>query len=204
MRLRPARSRARGPSTLRDHAQHALAVVDERDGAGVIVDIDAFAHGGVGQVLHEAGTAAVDLQRHAPEEAPLAVHHRGLRAVVGHEAHALAAQPHHCVEAGGDEDLGQLGVGAKAGHAIEIVEELVAGVAFPVGVARLLVGDVDQLAQIIDAVIGEAHHAAGEAAVAARLVRRRGLQHGDRDAAVSRRKRSAQGGVALADDDDIV
>jgi len=56
----------------------------------------------------------------------------------------------------------------------------------------------------LHAVVGEAHDAAGEAAVAAVFVLARRFQHGDGGALVARRQGRAQRGVALTYNDDIV
>ena len=140
----------------------------------------------VGQVLHQPRAAAVHLERHAAEELALAVDHRRLAPVVRHEARALAcaATPWRRGSCVIRISL-RVRVGAVARDAIQVVVELVAGVAVPVGVLRLVLGDVGELLQILDRVVGEAHHAAGEAAVAAGLVIGRRFQHANAGALVA-------------------
>jgi len=94
-------------------------------------------------------------------------------------------------------------IGAKVGHAIQIVVKLFLRVAFPIGGFGFFIGDVDQLAQIVNVVVREAHHTAGESAVAAGFIRSGGFEHGDAGAHVTRGQCGAVSGIAFADDDDI-
>ena len=102
-----------------------------------------------------------------------------------------------------DQRFAQFRIGAKVGDAIQIVVKLFLRVAFPIGDLGFFVGDVDQFAQIVDVIVGEAHHAARKAAVAAGFIRRGGFEHGDARAHVTRGQCGAVSGIAFADDDDI-
>ena len=102
-----------------------------------------------------------------------------------------------------DEDLGQVRVGAVARQPVEVVEEFLARVGAEIAVGGFLVADVGDAPQVLERGVGEAHHAAGEAAVAAGLVLGRRFQHRDRGALVLRRQRRAQRRIALADHDHI-
>jgi len=127
-----------------------------------------------------------------------------LPAVVQYEARALRAQPRHSVEAAVDEDLGQVRVGAVARKPVKDVQEFLARVGAEVAVGGLLVGNVGNAPQVLERGVGEAHYAAGEAAVAAVFVLGGRFQHRHLRALVFRRQRRAQRRVALADDDYIV
>ena len=59
------------------------------------------------------------------------------------------------------------------------------------------------LTRFVDTGIRAAKGPGGEAAVAAALVLRRALEHGDAGAIFTRCQRRAQGGIAAADDQDL-
>ena len=124
------------------YTQHALAVVDQRYSTRFVENLDAFFDGCIGEVLHQARAAARHLDRHAPEEFALARDDGRLGAVGRHEAHALAAQPHHGFQAFRDQSFAEFRVSAVACDAKQIVEELILRVAVPIGVLRLVIGDL--------------------------------------------------------------
>ena len=189
--------------TLGAHAQHPLPVVDQGYRTRVVEDLDAFLHHGSRQVLYQARPAAVDHQWKASEELAPAVDDGRLGAVVRHEFHPLPPQPNHALEALRDQRFAELGIRAIAGDAVEVVVKLLDRVAIPVGVLRLVVGNLGELLQILHRTVGEAHDTARETAVAPRLVDRRGFEHRDAGASVSRRERRAQRGIAFADDENV-
>jgi hypothetical protein len=84
-----------------------------------------------------------------------------------------------------------------------LVEDLDAFFCRGVGQVLHQVRDFRDLLEVLDPVVGEAHDAAGEAAVAAGFLDGRGLQHRHAGALVPCRQRRAQRGVALAGHDDI-
>ena len=68
----------------------------------------------------------------------------------------------------------------------------------------LLLGEIgNELREVIDAVIHDAHQAGGVAAVAAAVLDRSGFEHDDGSAVFAGGERGAGGGVAGADDDYI-
>ena len=80
------------------------------------------------------------------------------------------------VEALGDQQFDQVGIGAVLRHPRHVVEELVGRVGAEVGFGDLLLGEVGhQRLDVVDAVVDDAHRARGVAAVAARLVLGRAL-----------------------------
>jgi hypothetical protein len=71
--------------------------------------------------------------------------------------------------------------------------------------ARYLVfAELDQLPQVVDAVVGHAHEPRREARVAPRLLLRCSLEDENPMAVLFRRECGAQRGVAAADHDDVV
>ncbi len=134
----------------------------------------------------------------------LAVDDARLPAVVQDEARALRAQPRHGVETLRDENFREIGIGAKTREAEEHVEEFVRGIGAEVAVGGFFVGDIGDAPQIVDGRVGEAHDAAGEAAVAAVFVFACRFQHQNLGAAFLRRERGAQRGVAFAYHDHVV
>ena len=126
-----------------------------------------------------APVPARNFDRHLAEILALAVNERRLPAMVQDEARALAAQPRHGVETLRDENFGEIGVGAKAREPEQDVEEFVRGVGAEVAGGGFLVGDIGDPPEIVDARVGEAHDAAGEARVAAGFVFARRFEHQD-------------------------
>src|SRR5262249_31729679 len=148
------------------HALDAVAVVDERERAGLVADFDAALLRGFGQHLNEAGAAADGFDREAAPELELAVDLERLAALDRDEAHALLTHPVQRVEAAGDQKLDQVGIGAVLRDARHVVEELVGGVGAEIGLLDFLFGQVgDQRLDVVDAVVDHADRARGEAAV---------------------------------------
>ena len=144
------------------------------------------------------------LDGEAAPELELAVHLERLAAPDRREPHALAAHPAQGVAALLDQHLDQLRIGAILRDAVHVVEELVLGVGAEVGLGDLLLGQIrHQGLEVLDTVVDAAHGAGREAAVAARLVLGRALQHEHGDAMLRRRQRRAQGGVAATHDHHI-
>ena len=192
------------PPILHLDAVDLEAVVQQAGGAAAVADLDPALARRLRFRLDQAGAAAPGLHRQAAPELELAVHLEGLPAPDRLEAHALAAQPLHGLEGAAHQDLAQLGMGAVAGDAEHVVEELVLGVGAEVALRHLGIRQVGHdLAQILDTVIGEADGAGGEAGVAAGLVLGRALQHHHPRALLLGRERGAEGGVAAAHHDDV-
>ena len=124
--------------------------------------------------------------------------------VAWHEAHALRAHPLHGLEALGDEKLYQVRIGAELGHLVHVVEEDVCRVSPEVGRLDLRLGELDERLEVLQPVVGEAHGARGEAAVAAGFLFRRALQHRHLGARLLGCESGAQRRVAGADDDHVV
>ena len=100
--------------------------------------------------------------------------------------------------------LDEGGIGAVLGQAEEIVEVLGARVGAEVGAGDLLVGEIGHLPEVVDPVEREAHDAAGEPAVAARLRFRGALEDDDAGAVLARGQGGAERGVAGPYHDDVV
>src|SRR3954463_4533401 len=99
--------------------------------------------------------------------------------IVRYEARTLAAQPCHGVQALRHEDFAELGIGAKTGYVIEVVEKLVLGVALPIDRLHFFCWYIGDPLQVLDAIILKPHDTACKAAVASRLVFRCGFEHGN-------------------------
>ena len=154
--------------------------------------------------LDQARAAADRFDRQAAPELELAVDLERLPAVDRDEAHALVAHPVERVEALGDQQLDQIGIGAVLRHARHVVEELVGRVGAEIGLAISCAREIgDQRLDVVDAVIDDADRAGGEAAVAAGLVLGRRFEHQHPGALLLRRQRGAERGVAGADHDHI-
>ena len=164
---------------------------------------DAGFFDGLVQIFDESCAAAVGFDRHVAKEFALAVDHCRLTAPVWHEFHALFAQPDHRRQALVDQILRQIGIGAVGGELVDLVEEFLARVGAEIGLCDFLFGDFRDFQQVFHGFKGEAHHAAGETAVAATFVFGCGFENGDFGALVMGRQGGAHGGVALADDDHI-
>ena len=153
---------------------------------------------------HEAGAAARDFDRQAAEKFALAVDHARLAAVVRHEARALAAQPGHGVQAFVDQRFRQIGVGAIGGQAVDVFEIFLARVGAEIAVGDFIVGQFGDAFEVVDRFVGETHHAAGKAAVAARIFFAGGFEYKNFGAVVGCRECGAKGGIALAHNDHVV
>ena len=120
--------------------------------ARLVVDRDAGLRRRLVLEIDQARAAAPGLDREAAPELVLAVHLEGLAAVGRLEAHALAAHPLQGLEAAADQDVGELGVAAVVGHPAHVVEELVGRVGAEIDVALLVLGEVVELGEVVDAV----------------------------------------------------
>ena len=92
----------------------------------------------LGEHLDQARAAADRLDREPAPELELAVDLERLPAIDRDEADALVAHPAEGVEALGDQELDQVGVGAVLRHPRHVVEELIGGVGAEIGVGDLL------------------------------------------------------------------
>ena len=159
-------------------------------------------------VLHhgdETFAAADGFDREPAPELEAAVDLERLPAVDRHEADALLAHPVERVEASRHQQLAQIGIGAELGDARHVVEELILRVGAEIGAVDFRLREIgDQRLDVVDAVIDDAHGARGEAAVAAGFFVGRGFEHEHGGALLARGERGAIGGVAAADDDDVV
>ena len=103
-----------------------------------------------------------------------------------------------------DQEFRQVRVGAVARQPVEDIEKFLARIGAEIAVGGLFVGDVGDAPQVFDRSVREAHHAAGEAAVAAVLVFAGRFQHRHLCTLVFRRQCRAQRRVALANHHYIV
>ena len=182
---------------------HRAALLDERHRARLVQDLDAFALAGLRKVRHEAGTAPPRLHREAAPEPEAPVHPERLPAVRRLEADPLVPHPHHGVEAVLDENLDQVRIAAKAGHARHVVVVLLARVLPEVGVPDLLRGEVHHLDEILDAGEHHPHRARRVAAVPSALGFGRRLQDHRVRAPLPRRQRGAHRRVAGSHHDHV-
>ena len=183
------------------HAGHARALHRQADGARPVADLRSGARGGGEFGFHQAGTAAPGLDGQTAPEAPAPADLERLATVHGHEAHAPAAHPLQSRQALADQNFHEIGIGAVFGHARHVVEEAVGGIAPEIGVRPLLLAEVgDEGEDVVQAVIGDAHGAGGEARVSAAQRLRGAFEHDDGSAAFARRQRRAHRRVAGADD----
>ena len=201
--------RPRGEITKRSaasypHAVHAHTVPQERQGPRLEEDLDPTPAGRRRQGLDEPGAAAGGFDGKAAEEFPSSPNLAGLAPVDRHEARPLATEPDHGVEASRDEQLDEGWIGAVLGEAEEVVEVLRARVGAEVGAGDLLFGEIGDLPEVVDPVEGEAHDAAGEPAVAARLRFRGALEDDHAGAVLARGQGGTERGVAGSHHDDVV
>ena len=103
-----------------------------------------------------------------------------------------------------NQDFGQVRVGAVAREPVEIVEEFFLRIGAEIAVGDFLVGEFGHALQIFDRFVGESHHAAREAAVAAGFFIGSCFEHQNLGAVFMRGKRGAQRGVAFAGHDYVV
>ena len=186
-------------------ARDDFAVVDQRDAARAVADLDAVLVGELEMLVDQARPAALGFHREAAPELELAVDQIGLAAPDRIELHALAVQPAHRVARAADQAVAQFAVGAVLGDAEHVVVELVLGVGAEVGAVDLVLGEVrhDRL-EVVDAVVDAAEGAGGEAGVAAHQLLRRALDHEHLGALLRRRLRRAERRVAGTDHHHIV
>ena len=160
--------------------------------------------GRLGQGLDEPRAAAPHLHRETAPELVAPVHLERLAPVGGAEAHPVAAHPAQRLEAAVDEGLGEVRIGAPLGEAAEIVEVLLARVRAEVDVAALVLGEVrHELHEVVHPAEDQAHRPRGVAAVAARFLLRRPLEHGDAGTALAGGEGGAQRRVARAYYNDV-
>ena len=186
-----------------DDAAHHAVLLDQRHRGRRVVDRDAGLHRRLVLEVDQARAAAPGLDGEPAPELVLAVDLEGLPAVARLEAHALGPHPLQGLEAAADQDVGQLGVAAVVGHPAHVVEELVGRVAAEIDVALLVLREVVELHQVVDAVEDHPHGARRVGAVAAAFLFGGGLQHGDRGAFFARRQGGTGGRVARAHHQDI-
>ena len=174
-------------------APDAVVVRDQLPRRRAELDRHALGAGEPVERVHKTWTAAPGLDGQPAPELEAAVDAIGLAAPDRHEAHALALHPAHRRAAAGDQQFAELRVGPILGDPAHVVEELAFGVGSEIGVGDFAVGEVGhQRPKILDAVVGAAERAGGEAAVAAALDLRRPLQHQHVGAGVGGRQRRAQ------------
>src|SRR5262249_30667253 len=109
----------------RTHAFDPVAVEQEIDRAGRIADLDAALPGGFREHVDEAGAAADRFHGEPTPEFEPALDLESLPAVDRYEAYALLLHPVEGIEAPGDEQFDEIGVGAMLRHPRHVVEELV-------------------------------------------------------------------------------
>ena len=180
---RPGRDDHRASFAPDDDAGHAAVVVLEFERAASIPDVDSMMRRARVQRVDQPRPAAPGLDREPAPELEAAVDLEGLPPVNRHEAHALGAHPDHGLEAAAHQQFCQFRVGAVLRDARQVIEELVLGVGAEIGARLVLVGEVGhQAREVVDAVVGDAHRARGEAAVAAAFGLGRAFQHQHADA----------------------
>src|SRR5882672_7888354 len=189
---------------LRHHSMHAAVVGDKRNRPRLVPDLDAVLLRDLGERVHQPRTAADRLQRQPAPELELPLDLERLPAPRGGETHAFLTHPKRGGETLLDQDLGQIGVAAVLGDTRHVVEELVGGIRAEVGALALLLRQVDQLREVVGAVVDDAQQPGGEARIPAGLVLRRALEHEHALRRLLRRQRGAQGGVAAADYDHVI
>jgi hypothetical protein len=186
---------------LNPHAHYALAIENQSRCARIVKNFNSGFFGCHVEILHESRAAARNFDRHAAEEFAPAVDHSRLAAEVRHETRAFRAQPRHGIETLRHEYLGQIRVGPIAREPKKIVEEFFFRIRAEIAVGDLVVAELGHALQVVDRIVGEAHHAAGEAAVAAGFFFRCGFEHQNFGAILVCRQRGAQRGIAFADHD---
>ena len=201
---RLARDRRRLALDIGDDAVHAVIIGHQPLAARLVGDVDAVLLQRVEQPLDETGTAAPRLQRQPAPEHELALMLEGLPRIHRREADALRAHPQQRLLALRDQQLGHVRVAAVVGQPAEIVVILVLRVGAEIRGRQLLLGQVAEFQQVIDAVIDKAQRACRIARVAAALVERRRFEHEHPRAALARRQRRAHPGIPRPDHDDII
>src|SRR5579872_1054626 len=186
------------------YAGDAVIALKEGEGRGLVEHLDAFAGAARMERLHQLLAAAPDVACQAAPELEFAVDIERLAVEAELKPDTLFAHPAPGLKAAGDEEFGEVGVGAPFGEAADIVVILLGGIGADIDIAELMLADVgDELRQIVEAVIDDAERPAGKGRVAARRLLRRNLQHQHRGAVFLGAERGAGRRVAGADDDDV-
>ncbi len=154
--------------------------------------------------LEQFRPAAPDVQGETAPELELAVDLVGLAAQARLQLDALARHPFCGVEAAAHQDFGEVGIGAVLGQREQVVEELRFAVGAEIDVREVLLRQRRQHRdEIVDAAERKAESAAGKVRIAAALFKRSGFEHQHPRAVLVRRDRTAQGGIAGPDHEDI-
>ena len=111
----------------------AVPVEQQIQPARRIANFDAALFCRVGQHCNQARAAADRFDGQAAPEFELALDLECLSPVNRNEPHALIAHPVERVEALGDEQLDQIGIGVMLRDARHVVEELIGGVSAKIG-----------------------------------------------------------------------
>ncbi len=168
------------PSLPDDDALDDAVLLDQLRSARAVDDLDPLAFGNRAELVDEPRPAAGDLDRQPAPELEAAIDLERLMTVGGVEADAL-----RCIQTMVSRLLSiisadQVGVGAVLGQPLHVLEELLAGVGAEVGVDLLVLIKIrDDTDEVIEVLVDEADHPAGEAAVAATQLLRRPLEDGD-------------------------
>src|SRR5580658_2889599 len=115
----------------------AVIALEQRDGGGLVQHLDAVALAPAMERLHQLLTAAPDMTGEPAPELELAVDLERLAAEPELKPHTLFAHPAAGLEAPGDEDFGEVGVGAPLGEPADIVVILLGGVGADIDVASV-------------------------------------------------------------------
>ena len=169
-----------------------------------VLDPNALPLGGTPPGIDQAASAPRDLDRRATEEGDLAIRADRLAGVLRDEPHALLPHPEQGGLAARDEDLDQLRVAAVVVEPIDVVAILLDRIAAEVGVGDLRPGQLGhQGAQVLDAVVREAHRAGRETGIPERLFRRGAFEHANAGAVFASGQRGAERRIAGADHDHL-
>ena len=186
------------------HALDPVVALQQGQRRGLVIDRDVLALAGRVQRLHQLLAAAPDVAGEPAPELEFSIHLERLAAEAQLKPHAFGAHPLAGLEALGDEDFGEVGVGAVFGQPPDVVVILLGGVGADIDVCELVVAHVgDEGREVVEAVIDDAERAAGKRRIAAGRVLRRDLQHQHRGAVLPRRQGRAGRRIAGPDDDHI-
>src|SRR5262249_17345344 len=142
---------------------------EKRDGLGFIPDLYPVFFRRIRQPCDEPRPASHSLDRQPAPELELTADIERLPSPGGGEADAFLAHPFDGRQRILDEKLGQVWIAAVFGDAPHVVEELLLGVGAEIRARDLLGREIrNRLLQIVDARVGDAKEAGGEARVAAR------------------------------------
>ena len=188
----------------RDPTRRAVAAHVERDGLGVVDDLDA---GTLRQLKQAVGKALAATHRLHGEAAP-ELHHavlpKGLPSVGQDPTRAPVAHPLHGGERLRDEDVGEFRVGQPFGHPHDVVVEGRGGIGADVhGGAFLLRRVADELGDLVPPFVGEAEEPAGEVGVAAAEVTGSLFENQNGRASLPRGQGGGEAGVAAAHDHNV-